>query len=274
MTLIVAICICDGENQGILFSSDSQATMGPLTYRVHKVAPICEPNTDEPLAIAAGAGDAAMVKKAIDISKQILCETSNREWENRTPTFDQFKQTVSEIEIALIDKIQFYKSRCLNLDFAFLLGSVSPDGIASLYFLDERGLAQPVQSDPGFACIGSGFFLGGNLLLQQFYSENMELDNAVDLTTYVINQVSMVDSSVGPFEGESWYFRLQDGKPFIGGLIVGSRFFKNLWRDYDLRQKLLKYVWQESLVIDPKEFGRIIKKCVKKRAKEDEKKSK
>jgi 20S proteasome alpha/beta subunit len=204
MTLIVAICINEEEGeQSILISSDSQATMGPITYRVHKIAPIREPiEGKEPIAIAAGAGDTAIIKKAIDISEQIIWEASNTDWENKTPTFDQFKQVISKIENALIQTIQFYK-KCVDFNFEFLLGSVSPEGYASLYYFDGRGLAQPVNDDPGFACIGSGFFLGGNLLLQQFYSTDIDFTDAVHLTTYVINQVSMVDSNVGPFEGES-----------------------------------------------------------------------
>lgn len=265
MTLIVAICITEEKGeQCLLISSDSQATMGPITYRVHKIAPIREPiQEEEPIAIVAGAGDTAIIKKAIDISEHILWETSNINWENETPTFDQFKQVIPKIEIALIQMIQFYKTKKVDINFEFLLGSVSPEGYASLYYFDRRGLAQPVHDDPGFACIGSGFFLGGNLLLQQFYSNDMDFEDALQLTTYVINQVSMVDSNVGPFEGESFYFGLRDGKSFLGSITANTKFLKELRTEYDSRQELLKYVWRESVFTGSKRLKQLIRKAVK-----------
>ncbi len=65
MTLIVAICIRGDEANKILISSDSQATMGPVTFRVHKIGTIIDPISDQPLAIAAGAGDTALIKKQL-----------------------------------------------------------------------------------------------------------------------------------------------------------------------------------------------------------------
>ncbi|MEM0328132.1 MAG: hypothetical protein QXN53_06130 [Thermoproteota archaeon] len=47
-----------------------------------------------------------------------------------------------------------------------ILVSVEHNGKSSIYLFDERGLAQPVHDNPGFAVIGTEFFTGGNLLLR------------------------------------------------------------------------------------------------------------
>ncbi len=111
-------------------------------------------------------------------------------------------------------------------------------------------------------------------MLQQFYSETLDLAEAFNLTADVINQVSQVDSAVGPFEGESWLFGLKDGKPYLGGLDVDSKFFKGIKQRSNWRQELLKYVWKESTFIGEKKLQRIIKKAIKNWEKEEKKKSK
>jgi len=271
MTLIVAICTVGEEGEGIVICSDSQATVGPVTYRVHKIVPIRQ--GIEPLALAAGAGDTALIKKAIDSSKKILTKNSVREWNGKTPSFDQFKETVPEIESSLVKKISFYKDRELTVNFDFLLGSVDSQGKTSLYVFDSRGIAQSVHDDPGFACIGSGFYLGGNLLLQQFSSPNLDLDEACDLAAYVINQVSRVDAGVGPFEGDSWYFCVRKNKgPFLGEL--SKKGFRMMKSEYEGRRKLLKYVWKHSDVFGAKGLYKIIQAGIKEKKKELRKKAK
>lgn len=261
MTLIVAICTSEKEGEGVLISSDSQATVGPVTYRVHKIVPIYQ--GDESLALAAGAGDSALVKKTLEISERILTKTSVREWDGKTPLFDQFREAVYEIEDSLITMISSYRNRKLKVSFDFLLASVDSEGKASLYVFDDRGIAQPVHDDPGFASIGSGFYLGGNLLLQQFYSPYLSLDKAANLATYVINQVSRVDSGVGSFEGDSFYFRVYGkGRPFIG--LLSRRGFQMMVREYERRRKLLKYVWLQGDSFGDKELRKIIKEGIQK----------
>lgn len=270
MTSIVAICTVGKEGEGIVICSDSQATVGPVTYRVHKIVPIWQ--GIEPLALAAGAGDTALIKKAIDSSEKILTKNSVREWNGKTPSFDQFKETVPEIESSLVRKISFYKDRELKVNFDFLLGSVDLGGKASLYIFDNRGIAQPVHDDPGFACIGSGFYLGGNLLLQQFYSPHLDLDEASNLATYVINQVSKVDAGVGPFEGDSFYFRARKNeRPFLGKLT--PRGFREMKREYEWRQKLLRYVWEQSDAFLAKRLHKIVQAGIREEKKELRKKA-
>jgi len=266
MTLIVAICLEKKRTheQSVLMFSDSQATTGPVAYSVHKIEEIWS-DSDYPLAIASGAGDSAMIKKAINLSNSVLIKYATEEWDNKTPSFGQFWQAVQEIEKMLISKISEYKEMEVDVGFDLLLASVSADGLSSLYLFDSRGIAQPVHDSPRFACIGSGFVLGGNLLLQQFYSPDLDLDEASKLATYVINEVSTVDSFVGPFEGESCYFRLEKGKPVAGSITVRS--LREVRSEYKWTKKLMKYVWEQSNTFGPKDLYRIIQRATKKQKK-------
>jgi 20S proteasome alpha/beta subunit len=259
MTLIIAIRTKESEGEGILISSDSQATMGPITYRIQKIFPIVLEKG--PLALAAGAGDTALIKKAVDLSNEILLQKSLKEWNEKTPSFDQFKETISEIEASLIEMFSAYRQKELEIEFDFLLGNVDLDGVASLYLFDGRGVAQPVHDDPGFASIGSGFYLGGDLILQQFYSPNLDWLGALELTTYAIDQVSKVDRGVGPFEGDSFYLFNKNGNPFLNELH--SRGIQKVKFTSEWKKKLLKYVWEQSDLFGAKELNKIIKQTIK-----------
>jgi len=92
-----------------------------------------------------------------------------------------------------------------------VLASVDHKGKESMYLFDERGLAQPVHDNPGFAVIGTGFFTGGNLLLRLLGYEpgkSYMLDVGA-LSTFIIDVVSEIDPAVGPFVGESYYMRAE-----------------------------------------------------------------
>lgn len=138
------------------------------------------------------------------------------------------------------------------------MGSVDLEGKASLRVFDNRGIAQPVHGDLGFASIGSGFYLGGNLLLQQFYSPNLDSDEASELAAYVINQVSKVDAAVGAFEGDAFYFRTSTNRrPLLGD--ISALGYRNLKTECKWKQKLLKYVWEQCYAFKGKELSNIIK---------------
>ena len=104
------------------------------------------------------------------------------------------------------------KLRKMGIDpsFQLILGSVDLDGRASLYEFDGRGLAEPMHEDPGYAIIGSGMITGGILLLK-LLGYNSEIDLGL-LTAFILDTVSEVDYSVGPFVGESYLMRLKRGR--------------------------------------------------------------
>jgi 20S proteasome alpha/beta subunit len=66
MTLIIALKWIIEGNEGIVISSDSKATVGPVSYEARKVYPIVLKVGGKyvPLAIAGGAGEASVVKQS------------------------------------------------------------------------------------------------------------------------------------------------------------------------------------------------------------------
>ena len=47
-----------------------------------------------PLAIAGGAGDASIIKQSYRICENILKNLASKEWNNTTPTYEQFEDAV------------------------------------------------------------------------------------------------------------------------------------------------------------------------------------
>ncbi|TDA42065.1 MAG: hypothetical protein DSO07_01265, partial [Thermoproteota archaeon] len=62
------------SKEGVIISSDSRATVWPVSYETRKIYPIFLKVDEEyiPLAIAAGAGDASLVKQSYRICEEIL----------------------------------------------------------------------------------------------------------------------------------------------------------------------------------------------------------
>jgi len=167
-----------------------------------------------PLAIAGGAGDVSVVKQSYRICERVLRDLAVKEWGKKTPSFDQFEKAVGQIESILISRFRKLREHGLESNFSMVLASVDQNGKASMYLFDERGLAEPVHDNPGFAVIGTGFFTGGNLLLRLLgYTpeESHELDIGA-LSTFLIDVISEIDPAVGPFVGESYFMRVENGE--------------------------------------------------------------
>jgi len=66
MTLLIALKWVLEGRESVVISSDSRATVGPVSYEVRKVYPIILGAGGEavPLAVAGGAGDAPLIKQA------------------------------------------------------------------------------------------------------------------------------------------------------------------------------------------------------------------
>ena len=68
----------------------------------------------------------------------------------------------------------------------------------------------PAHDEPGYAILGSGYELGANLLIHLlgFEPQNSWKFDLPNLASFIINQVSQVDSDVGSFEGNGcWIAR-------------------------------------------------------------------
>jgi len=149
-----------------------------------------------------------------------LTEMAVKEWERRTPSFEQLEEAVGHVESSLIKRLSGLRGQGIEPDFSMVLASVDPAGRASIYVFNDRGLAEPVHDNPGFAIIGRGLFTGGALLLR-LLGYAVEESHAMELgllSTFIIDVVSEVDPSVGPFVGESYYMRVEEGRVALGPL--------------------------------------------------------
>jgi hypothetical protein len=246
MTLLIALkWIIEGK-EGVVVSSDSKATVGPVSYETRKVYPILLTVDEEvvPLAIAGGAGDASLIKQSYRICERILMDLAVREWAKKTPSFDQFEESVKQIESAFISRFRQLREQGLDLSFSMVLASADHQGKASIYLFDERGLAEPVHDNPGFAVIGTGFFTGGNMLLRLLgYTpkESYMLDIGA-LSTFIIDVVSEIDPAVGSFVGESYYMRAEKEEVLLGPLTEEA--IKGYKEKAKQRKELIRRIWR------------------------------
>jgi len=246
MTLVIALKWIFKGRESVVVSSDSRVTVGPITYEARKVYPIVlKVNDDEvPLAIAGGAGDASLIKQGYVICEKILRDLAVKEWDKKTPSFEQFEEAVKQIESILISRFRELRSQGLETGFNMILASVDHDGRASMYLFDGRGLAEPVHSNPGFAVIGTGFITGGNLLLRLLGydpDKSYMLDLGV-LSTFIIDVVSEIDPAVGSFIGESYLMRVEEGKVMLGPLKEEA--VKEYKEKVRQRKELIRRFWR------------------------------
>lgn len=210
MTLIIAFkgkAPSEVGGEALVFCSDSRETYGYLTiHPTRKIVPIVVTagTTQVLLCTIAGSGDSAIIKNTGEIVRKILNEKCIGEWSGQRPTYEQFSDSMALIEQAVINKLAYYKGCGVDIVLTMILGGVDVNGRAYLWELDERGVAHKIDDFPGYVCIGSGFTLGGNLLLQQFLDPALVMDSNRGglFAAYVIDQVSKVDPAVGSFDGE------------------------------------------------------------------------
>jgi len=256
LTLVVAFKCASEEGEGVVISSDSRVTAEfGLMATEQKIIPIVL--DDNPLAVAAGAGDTAMVKSAINQAADILKDRTKEKWKGQpAPTVGDFAQVIEDIQARLINHFSNLRNMGIDISMNMILACVACEGKAALYVFDNRGLATPAHDSPGYVCIGSGFVTGGNLLLRQLYRGTLDVDQGATLQAYIIDRVSKVDTRVGSFEGESYYFRIMKGKPVLGQLKEEA--FLEYKTKVAEREKLIKSVWEASYVIGPSELRKII----------------
>jgi hypothetical protein len=246
MTLILALkWIVDGR-EGVVISSDSKVTVGPVSYETRKVYPIFLKVGEDyvPLAVAGGAGEASIIKQCYRVCERILTDMAVKKWCEMTPSFDQFEDAVNRIESKLIERLKGLRDQGVEPEFHMILASVGSEGRASIYLFDNRGLAEPVHNNPGFAVIGTGFFTGGNMLLRLlgYTPEESPMLDVGLLSTFIIDVVSEIDPAVGPFIGESWYMRVENGEVLLGQLKEEA--IKEYKERVRRRKELIRRMWR------------------------------
>jgi len=254
MTLVIASKWMFNEGEAILITCDSRATTPiGIMYEVKKAYPIMI--GEEPIAIASGAGDPSLIKWGFEEAEEILKSYARR---NYPLNFEDFRNAIRDIEYSFMKRFSEIRSYGLKPSFQMVIGSVDLNGKASLYLFDDNGLAEPVHDNPGYAIIGSGFITGA-LLLLRLLGYSMDLDLGM-LSTFIIDLVSEVDTSVGPFIGESYLMRIEikNGKKTLalGPLkLEALREYKN---KVVKRKEIIKEIWKIFDEIGEEEIEKMI----------------
>lgn len=262
MTLILALKWLTDRFSGVVVASDSRATVGPgiISYEVTKVYPIVLRVGDDvvPLAIVAGAGDAALVKQGYELCGRVLREMAVREWDSSVPSFEQFRGAVESIESSLISRLGELRKHGIDPGLNLILSSVDREGNVSIYKFGDNGLAEPMHDTPGFAAAGKGFITGAALLLNLlgYKPEKSYMMDLGALTAFIIDVVSSIDPTVGPFIGESWFMRAENGKVMLGPLKKEA--LEEYKRKTEMRKEIIRKLWRLLDIIENGE--RIISK--------------
>jgi hypothetical protein len=245
MTLILAFKLTHGEGEAVLVASDSKATAAfGIAYEVKKIRPIRFKGSA--VGIVSGAGDSALVKAGFKLADDILVRYAEKEY---PVSHDAFARAAEEVQSGLLTKFSQLRGLNLDPDFRMILCGLDLSGKASIYSYDGRGLSEPVHENPGYAMIGSGFVTGGVLLLKLLgYTPDVGLDGLGLMSTFILDNVSEVDTAVGPFVGECYLMRIEHDKGsrqiFLGALKDEA--LVEYKRKASSRRDLLRMVWKAS----------------------------
>ena len=245
MTLILAFKLTHGDAEAVLVSSDSKATAAfGIAYEVKKIHPIRFKGNA--VGIVSGAGDSALVKAGFKLADDILMRYAEKEY---PVSHDAFAKASEEVSSGLLTKFNQLRGLNLEPDFRMILCGLDLSGKASIYAYDSRGLSEPVHDNPGYAIIGSGFVTGGVLLLKLLgYTPDVGLDDLALMNTFMLDNVSDVDTAVGPFVGESYLMRIEHDKGarriFLGALK--NEALVEYKRKASSRRDLIRMVWRAS----------------------------
>lgn len=245
MTLILAFKLIHGDGEAVLVASDSKATAAfGIAYEVKKIRPIRFKGSA--VGIVSGAGDSALVKAGFKLADDILVRYAEKEY---PVSHDAFAKAAEEVQSGLLTKFSQLRGLNLDPDFRMILCGLDLSGKASIYSYDGRGLSEPVHENPGYAMIGSGFVTGGVLLLKLLgYTPDVGLDGLGLMSTFILDNVSEVDTAVGPFVGECYLMRIEHDKGarqiFLGALKDEA--LVEYKRKASSRRDLLRMVWKAS----------------------------
>ena len=266
MTLVIALV----WGRGVLVSSDSRASGGFVSHEERKIKPIFFVRDDGgelDLGVAGGAGDAVLVKQGFSVVESVF-----RSWfdgvgsrEFRNPSAEEIEGIVGDIESRLIARYRELRGVGIEPNVSLLLASVTQSGEPRLYVFDDRGLAEPVHDNPGYALLGKGVITGGLLLLRLLDyrpGEAWEWDLGV-LSAFIIDMVSEIDPTVSPFLGESYFIRYdEESKKVVLGPLKEEA-YKEYKEHIRKRKNLFKQLWSAAEKLGEDAIEEKLKELVK-----------
>lgn len=261
MTLVIAVV----WGKGVLVTSDSRASSGYVYHEERKIYPVYFYLNGEELdlAVLAGSGDSAIVKQGFQIANNVF-----RNWfeevgkvEERNPNEDEMDKIVNEIERRLMRRYRELRSYGVEPSSSMLLASVTQEGNPILYKFDNRGIAEPMHENPGYALLGKGVITGGLLLLRLLDYRTEEDWDMGTLSAFLIDTVSEVDPSVSPFLGESVYIRYENNRVRMGPLKDEA--FKEFKEKVRMRREAIKLLWRVLEKIGEEEVLKVLNGMLK-----------
>ncbi len=264
MTFVVALV----WGRGVLVTSDSRASTGYLAREERKIHPIIfyVGKEEFDIGMICGSGDVALIKQCYQKIEEIFKEWFFSLNKPRNPNEKEFEMLVGKIESYLIDRFNFLRANGITPEITLILASVTLEGKPKLYRFDSRGIAEPLHENPGYVLIGSGTLTGGLLLLKLLnYSPFYKGDRGL-LSSFLIDVVSEVDTTVSPFLGESIYIRYnEEEKKVVMGALTAQAIKELKWKN-KWRRKLIETLWlladqlgEEKLVEALERIGKGIK---------------
>lgn len=241
MTLILALRVALSNGECILVTSDSKATSEyNVAYQTRNVHTIMF--YDKPVAMAGYAGDPPIVKWGLEVAQDTLLYYAEREYPLK---FITLRKAIAEIEATYIRRFKDYRTLGITPNFRMLICTLDYDAKASIHLFDERGLGEPRHDNPGYAIVGSGQLSGGTVLLRLLgYINGASIGI---LTAFIIDRLSEIDPTVGPFTGESYLMTMNESDQDKKEILIGypnSEALLQLKERSTKRKELIRKLWQ------------------------------
>jgi len=250
---------------GVLVTVDGRS-MDPGSPEPRNVRPIVYQGDgrDKPLAIVSGYGDEAILSSAFQIVEDVFVEwfdaVGSRSW--RSPGDSEVRRIVSQIEERILERYRDLRGMGITPNTSLSLAVVTQDGSPRLYYFNERGLASPRHSSPGYIVLGpqSGVSVAEAMLRAAGYSptESSSMNIGV-LTAFILSLASEVDPQVSPYIGDSIFLRYDPGeKDVVMGSIKDQVLIKMRER-VERRREALRLLWRAMDTLGDEREERVLR---------------
>ncbi|MEM0439894.1 MAG: hypothetical protein QXX84_08545 [Sulfolobales archaeon] len=240
---------------GILVTVDGRS-IDPGFPEPRNVRPIIysEGGKEKPLAIVSGYGDESILSSAFQIVDDVFVEwfdaVGSRSWRN--PGDSEVKRIVSQVEERLMERYSGLRNLGVIPNTYLSLATITQDGSPRLYLFNERGLAVPRHSSPGYIVLGShaGSAIAEAILRLTGYSPGESSAwNIGILSAFIILAASEVDPSISPNIGDSILLRLDPSEKEVVMGSIKDHVLLKLRERLERRREAFKILWKamESL---------------------------
>ncbi|MEL9990579.1 MAG: hypothetical protein QXP98_00470 [Thermoproteus sp.] len=238
MTLIFATVY----GRGVVVFADSRAAGPDVAYEERKIYPVylVKEGEEVDLAVAAGAGDAALVKQGFERIESAF--KGFYEKEGRCPTDAEVQKIVNRLQRDFVNFYSYLRARGIGTDVLHILATVSLEGKPYLYLIRPDGVFEPRHSSPGYAVIGIAEQSAQVLLKMLGWTPEAEW-GAEMLAAFVIDTIAEVVPTVSPLASfQDTMYIWHDGRKVVMGPLRED-VFKTVKGKAARRRALIKMMW-------------------------------